>query len=273
MTHPHGPRVSDSDKTGEHMSHHSDEAGDYMTHPDSEDIASETPESPRCDSAPRTPECPPASRTPECPPAQPTPIPQEPRVDLESMLEELLPPSPPGSPALPPPPLEPVPPVVSMSDDDTPFAALLRGPRVGAARVYPRLVHDPSAPAFHGIRLVKDPLWKKSKPRDTMKAFCGFHKGCAVECSLNVDMARPQQGRPLGFLWAWLSKAPHECKDKVAHELSAHKQHRNHFFPLDVRLAARAAMMHCVVEQEAWPLFEAAERYPWPGEGQEPDDC
>ena len=126
---------------------------------------------------------------------------------------------------------------------------------------YPRVEHPFTTDCgkFHGLRRVENPGidWFD------MTAYCGFHEGCKRSKTLR-EGRKHAQGRPIGFLWAWLAVAP-LCDSKEEHE---NFQERREF---NCRRDARqdfAARADCAswLEAERKPRTDT-------GEGDEPEKC
>ena len=129
---------------------------------------------------------------------------------------------------------------------------------------------------LHGIRCVRNPLLHEGK-WDSMRAICGVHgERCEVSRSLNENLSRLAQGRPLGLLRAWLLAAQ-GFPDKASHCRAADPRHR----PEHVlrKLAARQdGRLKAILQIHTLPAGQRAfwlqaERPPWPDEAEEPDVC
>ena len=85
-----------------------------------------------------------------------------------------------------------------------------------------------------------------------MRSFCGHHLDCYKGVSLNVNPTKPLQGRPLGFLWTWLSNA-HRFDTKEDQINYGNPRTNDSFeidFTLDVRTVARADAYLAIAEQD-----------------------
>ena len=98
--------------------------------------------------------------------------------------------------------------------------------------------------------------------------FCEHHRGhCAKTRTTNARLSRPQQGRPLGFLLAWLFEAPeHENTRSRMDWDPCNGSGTNH----DQRTVCRELTRLSHAEFEA---FELCERPLREGEGQGPENC
>lgn len=98
--------------------------------------------------------------------------------------------------------------------------------------------------------------------------FCRAHAGrCAKTRTANAKANKPQQGRPLGFLAAWLIEGPR------FHNTSEHMSWdpRSEECPsVETRLVCRALAR---VEHPGFEELEAYERALAPGEQEEPAEC
>jgi hypothetical protein len=104
--------------------------------------------------------------------------------------------------------------VVAMPPPPVPPVGVARRARARTVDAYPRLNHPlhPGPKGDHTLRLVENP---RLGVRD-MKAFCGYHETCTLTRSCVDGPASFCQGRPIGFLWLWLTLAG-ECPTKLAH--------------------------------------------------------
>ena len=127
---------------------------------------------------------------------------------------------------------------------------------------YPRLKHTLPDGEFgrHEIRLVQN----EELGWYDITAYCSYHRGCKKSRTVR-EGRRLAQGRPLGYLWAWLQQAPNfTCpmaqKDHFSDKVSQQ---------LEVRQAARREAT-TVPGVEAWLR---AERPCRDGEPDEPVGC
>ena len=127
---------------------------------------------------------------------------------------------------------------------------------------------------LHGIRCVRNPLLHEGK-WGAMRAICGVHgERREVSRSLNENLSRPAQGRPLGLLWAWLLAAQ-GFPDKASQCRAVDPRHRpEHVL---IKLAARQdGRLKAILQIHTLPAGQRAcwlqaERPPWPDEAEEPD--
>ena len=210
------------------------------------------------------PPLPPEALVPEGPVPAPPPPPLPP------------PPSPPPGGPLPEGPVPPPPAPFGQGARRAPIAGQRSGQR---ADKYPRLAMIPPEDndgKFHGIRCVVNPDLHGGK-WDSMRAICSSHGArCELSRTLLPSGTREQQGRPLGFLWAWLAYA-HAFDTKEAHCRSARDMTVPAVFKeFAVREEARKLAVFAIdaladpTQQEFW---ESAERPQRPGESAEPAQC